>query len=118
MSALSGSAVPILPSADLARTAGFLAYLGFDLTVQTPDYLQAAAGMLELHYYLDADLDPAGNPGGCLLRLADPGKFRAVWSRDGVQCIEVADSGAYGRTAFAVADPDGNLLRIAGLIEP
>jgi catechol 2,3-dioxygenase-like lactoylglutathione lyase family enzyme len=110
--ALSDYAVPILPSSDLARTAGFLGYLGLDVVLQTRDYLQATFGDLELHYFLADGVDQAANCGGCLLRVADPDKQRALWCGDGVECLEVAASGAYGHTAFAVVDPDGNLLRV------
>ena len=88
------SAVPILPSSDLARTADFLAYLGLRIVLRTRDYLQATLGDLELHYYLDPEVDEATNPAGCLLRVTDPDRLRAVWCDDGVECREVPAPGA------------------------
>ena len=115
MSALSGSAIPILPSGDLARSASFLADLGFATRLQTCDYLQADVGGTELHYYL-AGVDPGSNPNGCLLRVDDPEKLRAVWTAEGVDCLDVTASDAYGQTEFAVCDPDGNLLRVGRVL--
>jgi hypothetical protein len=116
VSALSGSAIPILPSGDLTRSAGFLAYLGFATRVQTSDYLQADAAGTELHYYLARGTNPATNQSGCLLRVADPERLRAAWTADGLDCLEVTASETYGRTEFAVCDPDGNLLRIGRVL--
>ena len=117
VSASPDSAVPILPSSDLARTADFLAYLGLRIALRTQDYLQATLGDLELHYYLASGVDEGTNPAGCLLRVNDPDHQRAVWCDDGVECLEVPAPGAYGSTTFAVIDPDGNLLRVGHVLE-
>jgi catechol 2,3-dioxygenase-like lactoylglutathione lyase family enzyme len=112
MSSLAAeSAVPILPSGDLARAEAFYTYLGFRVAGRGPDYLQLAHGAIELHLYLAAGHDPLANPAGCYLRVADPAALRVSWRTDGIDCLEVPGSGPYGETLFALVDPDGNTLR-------
>src|ERR1700738_227803 len=111
----NSSAVPILPSPDLDRSLAFYAYLGFTLLGRTEDYLRIALDGIELHFYLDPGLEPVANGAGCYLRLADPEALRAAWSADGVACLDVPGSEAYGRPLFAVVDPGGNTLRIGPL---
>ncbi|HWG22974.1 VOC family protein [Actinospica sp.] len=111
MSSVSESAVPILPSGDLRRAEAFYRYLGFRATGRGADYLRVARGDIELHLYLAPGLDPPANPAGCYLRVADPAGLRAGWRADGVNCLDVAGSRAYGETVFALVDPDGNTLR-------
>jgi catechol 2,3-dioxygenase-like lactoylglutathione lyase family enzyme len=109
------SAVPILPSPDLDRSLAFYAYLGFTLLGRTEDYLRVALDDVELHFYLDPGLEPVANSAGCYLRLAEPEAQRAAWNADGVACLDMPGSEAYGRTLFAVVDPGGNTLRIGPL---
>ena len=120
MRSVTESAVPILPSGDLRRAEAFYAYLGFRVTGRGADYLRVVRGDIELHLYLEPGLDPLANPAGCYLRVADPAGLRTVWCTDGVNCLEVAGSGAYGETVFALVDPDGNTLRYgrAGQLVP
>ena len=122
-SALSGpvpasSAVPILPSPDLDRSLAFYAYLGFELLGRTEDYLRIALDGAELHLYLDPNLEPVVNGAGCYLRFSDPRTLWETWIADGVACLEMPGSEAYGRTLFAVVDPGGNTLRIGPLPVP
>ena len=111
----NSSAVPILPSPDLDRSLAFYAYLGFTLLGRTEDYLRIALDDIELHFYLDPGLEPVANGAGCYLRLADPEALRAAWNADGVACLDMPGTEAYGRTLFAVVDPGGNTLRIGPL---
>ena len=111
MPPVSDSAVPILPSGDLARAEAYYAYLGFRIVDRGPDYLQLAHGTIELHLYLAHGHDLLANPAGCYLRVADPAALRVSWCEDGIDCLEVPGSEAYGKTLFALVDPDGNTLR-------
>jgi catechol 2,3-dioxygenase-like lactoylglutathione lyase family enzyme len=117
MPPLPESAVPILPSSDLARSEAFYAYLGFRVLSRTQDYLRVLHGTIELHLFLADDLDPLRNSAGCYFRVADPESLRRTWRRDGVACLEVPESDGYGLTRFALVDPDGNVLRY-GPAEP
>ena len=111
----TSSAVPILPSPDLDRSLAFYSYLGFELLGRTEDYLRVALDGAEVHFYLDPELEPVVNGAGCYLRFADPGALLAGWSADGVACLEMPGTAAYGRTLFAIVDPGGNTLRIGPL---
>lgn len=112
MSTSYGTAVPILPSGDLGRSAEFYRYLGFETLALTSDYLRASWDGIEIHLYSTSGMDPVANPAGCYLRLADPESVRARWRTDGLQCLDVPVDDSYGTTTFAVVDPDGNTLRI------
>lgn len=105
------TAVPVLPSGDLARAEAFYTYLGFRVLARGADYLQVAHGGIELHLYFAAGHDPSVNSAGCYLRVADPVRLRKDWCTDGISCLDVPDSEAYGETLFALVDPDGNTLR-------
>lgn len=105
------TAVPVLPSGDLTRAEAFYTYLGFRVRERGADYLQLAHGAIELHLYLAPGHDPATNSAGCYLRVADPVRLRKDWGTDGISCLDVPGSEAYGETLFALVDPDGNTLR-------
>jgi catechol 2,3-dioxygenase-like lactoylglutathione lyase family enzyme len=115
MPPVTETAVPILPSGDLRRAEAFYAYLGFRVTDRREGYLQLAHGAIELHLYLAPGHDPRANSAGCYLRVADPGRLRAAWCTDGIDCLEVPGSAPYGQTVFALVDPDGNTLRYGGV---
>ena len=108
-------AVPVLPSADLARSQAYYTYLGFSVLGRTADYLRVADGTIELHLYLDGRNDPLANSAGCYLRVEDPDALHAAWTADGVNCLQVPNSSDYGATLFAIVDPDGNTLRYGPL---
>lgn len=110
-----GQAVPILPSSDLDRALACYRYLGFTLLGRTADYLRLTFGPVELHLYLDPAHDPLRNSAGCYLRVPDPAALRAAWDDDGVNCLDLPGTSAYGTSLFAVIDSDGNTLRIGPL---
>jgi hypothetical protein len=112
-----GQAVPILPSGDLDRALACYRYLGFTVLGRAADYLRLALGPVELHLYLEPALDPLRNGSGCYLRVPDPAALRVAWSDDGVNCLDLPDTAAYGTSLFAVIDSDGNTLRIGPLRE-
>lgn len=107
------SAIPILTSTDLQRTAGFYAALGFDIAGRYDAYLLLHDGAFELHFAQE----PAPAPGQCFLHV---GNAAALWKRlrqekaEGVG--EIADMD-YGLREFTVVDPDGNRVRIGSGIE-
>lgn len=111
MTSAPETAVPVLPSGDLGRAESFYTYLGFRILGRGEDYLQLAHGAIELHLYLADGHDPVHNSAGCYLRVADPVRLRKDWGTDGISCLDVPGSEAYGETLFALVDPDGNTLR-------
>jgi catechol 2,3-dioxygenase-like lactoylglutathione lyase family enzyme len=111
MTSPNESAVPILPSSDLDRSAAFYGYLGFRVMGRTPDYLRVAWGRIEIHLYSTEGVDALVNPAGCYLRIGDSRETRARWHAEGVHCLDVPVPDTYGPTTFAVVDPDGNTVR-------
>jgi catechol 2,3-dioxygenase-like lactoylglutathione lyase family enzyme len=109
------TAVPVLPSGNLRQAEAFYTYLGFGVVRRGEDYLQLSTGAIELHLYLAEDHDPLANSAGCYLRVADPLRLRESWCADGLACLDVPGSEAYGETLFALIDPDGNTLRYGGV---
>ena len=80
-------ATPNLPSRDLAATSLFYAGLGFAAACRDDGWMILTRGDLVLEFFPWAGLDPAANPCGCCLRLADVDAFAApepVVQRDAV----------------------------------
>jgi hypothetical protein len=102
------AAIPVLPSADLGRTAAFYAPVGFVESERHEGYLLLHGGGVELHF---AHHDVV-TPGGCFVHVSDAVK---LWNQlrhlgvDGVGPIAEQD---YGLREFVLTDPDGNQVRI------
>jgi catechol 2,3-dioxygenase-like lactoylglutathione lyase family enzyme len=122
---LAEHAVPVLPSRDLQRTLTFYERLGFALrgaTIETYEYLIVMRGTIELHFYLDRDVDPLTTSFSCYVRVRDADRLHLEWDTIGVptdaatgsRLMAPADT-AYGLREFALVDPDGNLLRVGSL---
>jgi catechol 2,3-dioxygenase-like lactoylglutathione lyase family enzyme len=115
MSPNRAALVPILPSGDLERSLAYYRYLGFDLLEHSADYARLSWRDAELHLYPNPAINPIANSAGCYLRVADPDALRSAWTGDGVACIDSLETTIpphFGKTVFAVIDPDGNTLRI------
>jgi len=106
------TSVPILPSADLERTRAFYCFLGFTVVDAADEYLRLRYDDAEVHFYPAPDTDPADNASGWYLRVDDPEELREKWRHDGLECPDVPVPALFGLTVFAVADPDGGLLRV------
>lgn len=115
--------IPILHSADLARTAAFYEGLGFAESGRWPDYLIVThpAG-IELHATLDRTVDRWTNGLSCYVRFPDATAARAV--HDAWAATAIAEPAElrtpwttdYGLLEFALIDLDGNLVRIGGAL--
>ena len=99
--------MPVLPSADLDRTARFYAALGFDIAGRYDGYLLLHDGPVELHFTQVAEVSPSQ----CFVQVLDAA---ALWKR--LREHEVRGVGPLGVNVgfpeFTVADPDGNQIRI------
>lgn len=114
--------MPTLPSRDLHATLAFYRRLGFENRGAPPeqwDYLIVGRGTIELHFFLDRDVDPLTTSAGCYLRLEDVDAVYAEWLSLGIEYdpatgsrlqgpVEETD---YGMREFALVDPNGNLIR-------
>jgi catechol 2,3-dioxygenase-like lactoylglutathione lyase family enzyme len=115
-------AVPILPSRDLNATLAFYERLGFGNQGAPPeqwDYLIVGRGAIELHFYLDPEVDPLSTAATCYLRVEDADRLHEEWAGVGVPDDPVTGSRLmppgltdYGMREFALVDPNGNLLRV------
>lgn len=101
------TAIPVLPCADLDRTAHYYAPLGFTETERHPGYLLLNSGDAELHFSQPEQV----TPGECFIHVGDA---RQLWKRlmashtPGIGPLEDQD---YGLREFIVTDPDGNHVR-------
>jgi hypothetical protein len=110
------SAIPVLPSADLERSIGFWAPVGFVVVERFHGYVVTHAQGVELHFTSDVEGD--GSEGGGVRRPAEAfvhvDDALALWKRlrsadvDGVGPVTEQDYGLY---EFVVIDPDGNRVR-------
>jgi catechol 2,3-dioxygenase-like lactoylglutathione lyase family enzyme len=114
-------AVPVLPSRDLEESLRFYGRLGFENRGAPHtrwNYLIIGRGGIELHFYLDRDVDPLTTSAGCYLRVADADALHAEWSAIGVPSdpsngsrLQPPVDTEYGLRELALVDPSGNLLR-------
>lgn len=101
------SAIPILPSADLDRTAAFYTAAGFTETERHDGYLLMHNSGVELHFSEEAN--PA--PSQCFIHVADALKlWKQLRHRDTNGVGPIADQD-YGLREFVLTDPDGNRVR-------
>jgi hypothetical protein len=114
-------AAPVLPSRDLHETLAFYSRLGFENRGAPPErwnYVIIGRGGIELHFYVDPDVDPLTTSAGCYLRVTDADALYAEWSAIGVPTDPATGSRLqppvttdYGLRELALVDPSGNLLR-------
>ena len=102
------SAIAILPSTDLARTAAFYSILGFHETERFDGYLLLHSGGVELHF---SGRDDAA-PGECFLHVADATKLWKQLCDQGSAGVGPIAAQDYGLREFVLTDPDGNRIRI------
>jgi arylsulfatase A-like enzyme len=117
--------IPILPSHDFDLAATFYAALGFAERGRWPGYqILAHPNGLELHFWLNGDLDPATNDVGCFVRFDTISECRALhdaWAAAAdlppaesraIPRLHGPRGDAEGSIEWALIDPHGNLLRL------
>ena len=117
--------IPIFPSPDFEVTTSFYARLGFAERGRWPGYLILAhSNGLELHFWLDADLEPSTNDVGCFVRFDTIGECRSLhdaWAAAAdlplaesraIPRLHAPREGADGSIEWALIDAHGNLLRL------
>ncbi len=118
---MGATSIPILPSRDLAATAGFYAPLGFSVVGHWPDeYLVLAhSAGFELHFWHDPSGVPEANHASCYVRwgtVAEVEALHAAWSQivtttSGIPRLTAVDH-AGPMVETALVDPDGTLVRV------
>lgn len=115
---MAAKTIPVLPSADLARTAAFYPPVGFAASGTWPAYLMLVGPEdIELHFFVLPDVDRSTNASNCYIRLDGRDVVRALfetWSSSIAPDGRVTEPRQrdHGTLEFSVVDPDGNLLRI------
>lgn len=114
-------AVPILPSRDLRESLAFYGALGFEnrgAPPETWDYLIVGRGSIELHFYLDLDVDPLRTAASCYLYVQDAQALYEDWvaivvpNRSTGSRVVPPQLTDYGMREFALVDRNGNLVRV------
>lgn len=101
------TAIPILPSTDLDRTAAFYASAGFEEAGRYEGYLLLVSGHSELHF----ETEPGRTPGTCFLRVGDATRLWKTLRERGVAGVGPIADQDYGLREFVLTDPDGNKIR-------
>lgn len=111
------TSIPILPSADLARSSTFFKKLGFTERGHWPgEYLIMQREQLELHFTHCPEINPLTTVASCFLRVKDSAALWAEWTRTALpqDCASVprlqGPPDADGE--FALIDEEGTLFRV------
>jgi uncharacterized protein (TIGR02246 family) len=117
----TGSAIPILPAADLRATRAFFERLGFTAGYWSPveerGYAIVARGSLELHFFSHDQLEPSGNYAGCYWRVTDADALYSEYTAlglptSGAPSLSAIEDTPWGMREFALIDPSSNLIRV------
>jgi hypothetical protein len=101
-------AIPILPSADLDRTAAFYAPVGFTETGRHDGYLLLHNGPVELHFSQQTDAAASQ----CFIQVGDALKLWKQLRHRGVDGVADITEQDYSMREFVLTDPDGHHVRI------
>ena len=110
-----------MPTRDLQESLDFYQALGFenrDAAMGEWSYLIVGRGDLELHFFLDPDVDPFSSAATCYAYVADAQLLYDAWSpcvvadpATGSRLVPPVDTD-YGMREFALVDRSGNLVRV------
>ena len=103
-------AIPILPSADLDRTADFYSALGLIVTGRFDGYLLLNSGPVELHF--TDDPNHVSGPSSCFIHVTDAVKLWKRLRESGVPGVGTTKETSCGLVEFDITDPDGNRIRL------
>ena len=107
---LATTAIPVLHSADLDRTADYYQALGLELIQRHDTYLVMHAGPVELHFTTSQDTPASGQ---AFLHVPDAGRLWKQLQQQSLTGIGPVQDHASGLREFVVTDPDGNRIRVA-----
>jgi catechol 2,3-dioxygenase-like lactoylglutathione lyase family enzyme len=103
-------AIPILPSADLNRTAEFYSALGLTVSGRFDGYLLLNSGPVELHF--TDDPNHVNGPSSCFIQVANATKLWKQLQESGLAGVGTPEETSYGPVEFDITDPDGNRIRL------
>jgi catechol 2,3-dioxygenase-like lactoylglutathione lyase family enzyme len=106
-------AVPILPSADLDRTATFYRAVGMEEVERYEGYLRMAFLGVELHF---TSGEGSAGTGQAFVLVRDAGRLWKQLKSQEVAGLGPVEDHAHGLREFVVIDPDGNRIRVGSPI--
>lgn len=115
---MGDTAVPALPSRDIAATAGFYQALGFREQYRDEQWLIMARGGLTLEFFPHPDLDPAASDHQANLRVDDLDSLHQEFagaveqSTVGIPRLTPIERQPWGVRAAFLIDRDGTMLRL------
>ena len=106
------SVIPKLPAADLQETKSFyVENLNFrQVGGDYPDYLMLTRDEIELHFFLDCDLDVNRNDGMCYIRVSGIEELYGSLKTPGGMYIGKLEPRPWGQKEFSIKDINENLL--------
>jgi len=102
-------AIPILPSADLDRTAAYYQAIGLRVALRDDGYLVLNAGPAELHFTAGEDMTA---PAQAFVHVVDAARLWKQLKSAAVAGIGPVEDQPHGLREFVVTDPDGNRIRV------
>jgi hypothetical protein len=105
-------AIPVLPSADLDRTAAFYAPTGFLASGRHPGYLLLHNAEVELHFAQPGTVER----GECYIHVGDAQALHNQLREHGIDGLGPITDQDYGLREFVLTDPDGNRVRFGSPI--
>jgi hypothetical protein len=103
------TAIPVLHSANLDRTADYYEALGLKVAQRDDTYLVMQAGPVELHFTTSQDTRA---PGQAFLHVPDAGRLWKQLQQRSLTGIGPVQDQASGLREFVVTDPDSNQIRV------
>ncbi|WP_276374197.1 VOC family protein [Chryseolinea sp. H1M3-3] len=113
MASFFNSVIPKLPSKDLAATKSFyIDKLNFrQVGADYPDYLMLYRDGIELHFFLNPDLEETANDGMCYIRVTQIDKLHAMLTLAGdIPCIGKLEPRPWGQKEFSLVDNNENQI--------
>lgn len=107
------TAIPILPSTDLDRTAEFFQSVGMHVTERSDGYLRLHLGSVELHF---STADEARTPGEAFVHVPDAARLWKKLRSENVAGLGPVQDQPWGLREFVLTDPDGNRLRVGSAL--
>ena len=102
------SAIPVLTSMDLDRTAAFYRAVGFHVSKRMAEYLVLRGDGVELHFFPRDTTEP----GECFLYVADAEELWKQLYDQSVVGVGPIVGQAHEFREFVLTDPDGNRIGI------
>jgi catechol 2,3-dioxygenase-like lactoylglutathione lyase family enzyme len=105
--------IPILPSRDLDRTAGFYRSAGMEEVARYEGYLLMGFRGVELHFTTEPG---AAGAGQALVLVPDASRLWKQLKSQGAAGLGPVEDREHGLREFVVTDPDGNRIRVGSPI--